>query len=302
MAQIALTQQPPKPPDADFAFYIDYKKGEGSASRVFSAMNNFIVACETIDRELVSCVDSHIETVMLLEDIEAASLKVWLRSLLNAADDDALKNLDWRPLVGKYLVDAKYLVLRYIDDPNMPKDIGSLRNEIQRLAAGTDVRHLPSYTPVNPSALIQAIENFQRVKDDLVEGDIASIIADHDHHDMNLSIQWDVESIRQLSVRETTATPSSMILVVKKPDYLSESQWDFRHGRLSLSAKIEDTRWLAAFQTRQVDVRPGDALRCRVRIEVSYGFDNEVVAEKYFIEAVTEVIQNAYFNQGSLDV
>ena len=302
MAQVTLTSQPPKPPLADFAFYIDYKKGEGSASRVFSAMNSFIVACEAIDRELVSCVDSHIETVMLLEDIEAASLKVWLRNFLTATDDQALKGLDWKPQVGKYLVRAKYLILRHLDNPDKPTDIGSLRNDIQQLASETDVRHLPSYAPVNPTALIATMENFQQVKNALADGDVASMITDDDRHDMNLTIQWDIESIRQLSIRETSTTLSRMVLVVKKPDYLSESQWDFRHGKMALSAKVEDAKWLDAFQTRQVEIRPGDALRCRVRIEVSYGFDNEVVSERYVVEEVNEVIQNAYYTQSSLNV
>lgn len=302
MGQVILTSQPPKPPLADLAFYIDYKKGQGSPSRVFAAMNNFIVACEAIDRELLSCVDSHIETVMLLEDIEAASLKVWLRNLLNATDDQALKDLDWKPLVGKYLVEAKYVILRYIDQPDKPSGVGSLRNDIQKLAQETDVRHLPSYEPVSPSALIDTIENFQKVKDDLGDGDIASVITDEDRHDMNLTIRWDIESIRQLSVRETSITTSHKIIVVKKPDYLGESQWDFRHGTTSMSARIEDNKWLGEFQTRQTDVKPGDALRCRVRIEISYGFDNEVVAEKYFIEEVNEVIPNVYYVQESLGV
>ena len=208
MGQVILTSQPPKPPLADFAFYIDYKKGQGSPSRVFSAMNNFIVACEAIDRELVSCVDSRIETVMLLEDIEAASLKVWLRNLLNATDDQALKDLDWKPQVGKYLVKAKYVILRYMDQPDQPSGVGSLRNDIQKLAQETDVRHLPSYEPANSSALIDTIENFQKVKDDLGDGDIASVITEDDRHDMNLTIRWDIESIRQLSVMETSITTS----------------------------------------------------------------------------------------------
>ena len=301
MAQITLTDKAPKPPDADFAFYIDYKNGQGSPSRVFSAMNHFIVACENIDRELVSCVDSHIETVMLLEDIEAASLKVWLRNLLDVTDDEALKGLDWRALVGQYLLKAKYLILRHMDSSEKPSHLGSLRDEIRRLATETDVRHLPSYAPVNPLALIDTVENFQKVKNDLSDGDVASMITDSDRHDMDLTVQWDLASIRELSIRETTRTYSPMILVVKKPDYLSESQWDFRHGKSAISAKIEDSRWLDAFQARRVDVRPGDALRCRVRFEVGYGYDNEVVQERYFIEQVTEVIQNAFHDQVPLD-
>ena len=78
MAEVTLTTRRPEEPVADFAFYIDFKKGEGSASRVFSATHEFIKACERLDRELVTSIDASIETVMVLEDIEARSLMRWL--------------------------------------------------------------------------------------------------------------------------------------------------------------------------------------------------------------------------------
>ena len=60
--------------------------------------------------------------------------------------------------------------------------------------------------------------------------------------------------------------------------------WDLRHGKSSISAKIEHEEWLRSFQNRSVDVRPGDALKCAVRIEMMYGHDNELINEKYYIE------------------
>lgn len=295
MAEITLTTQKPEPPEADFAFYIDFKRGEGSASRVFLATHDFIRACESLDRELLSSIDSNIETVMVLEDIEAGSLKTWLRNSLRASDDKALKDLDWRPQVGKYLVRAKYVILRWIDDEDAPTDLLALCSNLQQLAAETDVRHLPDYAPVSPDVLIGAFEDFQKVKDDLVEGDAAAIITGDDRHDMNLKIRWDIDAIEELAIRETeVASAASMVFIVKKPDYLGESRWDLRHGKSSVSAKIEDVKWLAKFQGRNLDVRPGDALRCKARIEMAYGFDNELIAERYLIEEVLAIVENAY--------
>lgn len=294
-AEITITTRRPSPPKADFAFYIDFKRGVGPASRVFAATHDFIKACERLDRELVTSIDASIETVMVLEDIEAGSLKTWLRNVLSAADDQALKALDWRPQVGRYLVRAKYAVLRWVDDNEAPRDLPSLGRELQRLASETDVRHLPDYTPVGPAVLINALQDFQKVKDHLVDGDEASVITEEDRYDMNLTIHWDVEDIEALAVRETQSVHvPSMVLIVKKPDYLGTSKWDLRHGRRSVSAKIEDEPWLSDFQGRTVDVRPGDALRCQVRIEMLYGHDNELIAERYYVEKVHQVLENQY--------
>ena len=68
-ADITISTRRPEPPQADFAFYIDFKKGTGPASRVFSATHEFIKTCERLDKELVSSIDANIETVMVLEDI-----------------------------------------------------------------------------------------------------------------------------------------------------------------------------------------------------------------------------------------
>jgi hypothetical protein len=295
MAEVTLTTRKPEPPKADFAFCIDFKRGEGPASRVFAATHDFIRACERLDRQLLASIDSNIETVMVLEDIEAGSLKTWLRNVLHATDDQALKEVDWRPQVGKYLLRAKYLILRWVDDDLAPSDLPALGRDLQRLASESDVRHLPDYSPVRPDALIGAMTDFQRVKAHLVYGDKASVISEDDTHNMNLTIRWDVEDIEALAIRETQvmAVPS-MVFIVRKPDYLGTSKWDLRHGKKPISAKIEDEKWLLNFQSRDVDVRPGDALRCQTRIEMAYGHDNELISEHYYIEKVQSVVENQY--------
>ena len=279
---------------ADFAFYVDFLKGEGPASRVFAATHDFIRACEQVDRTLLTSIDSSIETVMVLEDIEAASLKTWLRTVLSATDDQALKSLDWKPAVGKYLVRAKYMILRWIEDDKTPRDLLSLRNEIQQLAIESDVRHLPDYPPVNSRSLISAVTDLQEVKNHLVEGDKASVeVPGEGEVEFNLSMRIPLESLEALAVGNTeTHTVNSMYLIVKKPDYLGESMWDFRHGNRSISAKIEDKDWLGSFQSRRVDVRPGDALDCAVRVITMYDHDNELLIEKHFVERVRRVLED----------
>ena len=299
---VTLTTRKPKPPQADFAFYVDFNKEKGPASRVFAATHQFIKACERLDRELVTSIDINIETVMVLEDIEAASLKTWLRSELQAADDQAIRDLDWKPLVSKYLVRAKYLILRWIDEDEAPKDLLSLGREIQNLAAETDVRHIPDYTPPQPGTLINEIKDFEEVKDHLVEGDEASmLLSDEESANFNLSIRLDIEDIEALAVREVlTHSVQSMVMIVKKPDYLGASMWELRHGKQALLARMEDEEWLRKFQSRDIDVRPGDALNCAVRIDMYYGHDNELVSQKFYVSKVHAVLENQYKSQISL--
>ncbi|WP_419253539.1 hypothetical protein ACN2C6_18285 [Caulobacter sp. ErkDOM-YI] len=295
-ANVTLSSKRPAPPKADFAFEIDFKRGEGSASRVFAATHDFIKACERIDKELLTSISSGIETVMVLEDIQVGSIKTWLRNALVATDDQALKDLDWKPLVGKYLVRAKYAIIRWVDDDTVPKSLPDLARELQGIAAETDVRHLPDYRAPGPKALIEAVRDFQGVKDHLLPTDRAIYITgEGDRVEMNLSMRWDIEDIEAMAVKQTLEFPvATMILAVKKPDYLGDSKWELRHGKRTVSARIEDVEWLKRFQARQEDVRPGDALKCDVRIEHLYGHDNELLTERYTILKVYEVLVDSY--------
>lgn len=293
MATLTLTDKLPEPPRADFGFEIDFQRGVGPASRVFTATHDFIKACEALDDELVKSIDSSIETVLVLEDIQSGSIKTWLRNALSATEDDALKTLDWKPLVGKYLVRAKYAVIRWIDDDSAPRSLPDLRRELQRIAAETDVRHLPDYTAPSPAALVTAVRDFQAVKDRLLPGDRATLLTKEGDLEFNLSVSLPIEDIEALAVARTIENPpAEMILPVKRPDYLGESKWELRHGKRNIGAKIDDQPWLRRFQNRQVDVRPGDALRCTVRVELLYGFDNELLTERYTVLDVLEVLVN----------
>jgi hypothetical protein len=303
-AEVTLSSARPEPPPADFAFEIDFKRGEGSPSRVFLAINDFILGCQRLDAQLAHTIDNNIETVLVLEDIEAGSIKVWLRNSLRAVDDDALKTLDWKRAVGRYLVSAKYVVLRWLDDASLiPKSLPDLGREIQAIAAETDVKHFPDYQPPSPKALLEAARDFQAVKNQLVPGDRAIYIPREGVPlEINLSVRMNIEDIEALAVKETVSFPiAPMILAVKKPDYLGESKWELRHGSRAISAKIEDVAWLRRFQRREVDVRPGDALRCEVRIEHQYGHDNELLTEGYTIVRVLEVLENRYQQTSFLD-
>ena len=298
-----MTNQLSNPSDIRFAFHVDFEKGVSPASRVFCATYEFIEACERLDRGLVSSIDAGIETSILLEDIEPGSIKTWLRVVLTSIDDQALKSLDWKPLVGKFLVRAKHRILKWTnEDGEKPRKLQDLGDDIRKLAAETDVRHIPDYPRAKPGVLMDAIGDFEAVKDHLSPGDKASLITPFDGEvEMNLKSSLSAEDIEALAVQEKkTHSISSVPLTVKKPDYLASSMWEFHLDGRTVSVKIEDGEWLRKFQNRRIEVLPGDALRCRIRLELFYGYDNELIGEKRYVEKVHAVEKGQHPRQSSL--
>jgi hypothetical protein len=285
---------PAAPPTADFALLIDFRKGQGHPQRIFQAADAMIRALQRLDRVLCTSVDSNLEPELLLEDVEAGSLRIWLRNALTVTDDEALKTLDWRPAIGKYLVRAKYVYIEWANekDPTKGSLIG-LAKEIARIASETDVRHLPAYSPPSVAELASVSSSINAAKAFLTEGDSISFEpTGAEPIAFDLTVSRSPEELIDLSIKEKVLFPAApMRLIVRKPDYLGNSKWEFRHGKRFIPMKIEDEVWLQKFQARQVDVRPGDSLHCNVVIENSYGYDNELIREAYTVVKVLGVIE-----------
>ena len=141
--------------------------------------------------------------------------------------------------------------------------------------------------------MIQALQDYQAVKQRLLPGDRAYYRSINGDHEVDRELHFDSEQIERLAVRETiTQPPATMLLLVKRPDYLGKARWDLRHGKRPLQAMIADEEWLGRFQGRQIDVRPGDALKCRVEVEMLYGFDNELISERFVVVEVLDVLRD----------
>ncbi len=278
---------------SEFCIAIDFEKGSENPSRVFRAMFELIEAFQRLDVDLVKSIDSKIEPIALLEDIETGSIKAWLGHILRNIDDQALKELDWKPLIGQYLVKSKYAIINFLENKTEITDrqqIEALEKDLLRLAEETEVRTFPAYSPIARPKLLSGISDITKALSHLSEEDKATFQTPEGTTGFNLQFNFAPDSIEKLLTDETITNTSEMILKVKKPDYLGESRWEFRHGATPISAKVADNEWLHKFQNRQVDIRPGDSIRAKVEITVKYGYDKEVVSSSHIIVEVVEIL------------
>lgn len=280
-------------PECDIVLKIDFKEGEGSAARPFEIAASLIKALEEIDQTLVRSVDSRIETALIVEDLQKSSIKVFLRNFLKHADDDALKSLDWKPLVGQFLVKAKYAAIRWLDE-DQPK-LRDLTEEVARLAQdASEVSHFPLPSPPNPTRLASALDKWQRVKKEFKQGESLTITLERSEYSVALDRDWmPSERVEDLAGERELVSDAPTILVVRKPDMLGGTAWQFRLGKKNHTMPIEDEDWLAEYHSRKVAIMPGDALQVIVRTESKFTEKGELMETKQWIIKVVKLIPQA---------
>jgi hypothetical protein len=240
-------------------------------------------AVEASYRALAGSVAVQFETVAVLEEIAKRSLSLWLRLQTRGATADAEE-----ASLLKFLARGTLAIIAWMDgSPTL--QLADLQQAIRVLAWGTSIT--TAAHPVLPSSseLVEAIAAWQRAKSALAGGDSVRIITNNGSADLDLT-KTIADPRTLLLARKLVNHSADMIFVVEVPDYQVTRQWQLKHGGTRTVAYCEPGTLLDKFYRRELDIRPGDALRCKVDFETSYGPDHEVLAERYRIIEVTEVL------------
>lgn len=281
------------PPASPIEIKIDYLESNGSASRVFDIASELIRAFEDLDRVLITSIDSKISTQMILEDLEKSSVRIILSNLLKKINDDALKDLDWKKQVGVYLVKAKYAAIEFLDkDLKENPKIEDLTDTVRGLAQETDVRHMPDYPKINPYRIAQSMDRIQKVKEKFKEGEGLTITLGEEEYSVNLKSTWlPSEHMEEVETEAELSNEINMILIIRKPDLLGHTKWQFRHGKKAFSAPIEDEVWIKEFHNGQHPITPGQALRVIVRYDYQYDKKGDLTESKETIIKVIGLVE-----------
>lgn len=286
--------QLPADKQPDFLLTINFPAGVKNPQRIFSTASECISALQACDHMLLKSFPTSIQPIFVLEQVETGSLKMWLRQLLEVADDEALKNLDWKPAVGKYLVKGKYFLLKKLEGKkSLPSkaELREISDGLHELAKETDALRLPAYSRVTEVDIAEHAKIISDSLSSLEPGESISLDGDDGTAVIDAEFSVTNEDINNLLVDQTLENTSELILMVRKPDFLGETKWDFRFNRRNLSVSIVDKDWLSSFQSGDIDIRPGDALRVRMKEKVSYDLNGEVVSEEREVIKVVSVIR-----------
>ena len=250
-----------------------------------SSVRRLQEAVETSYKALAGSVKIQLEAAAVLEEVSKHSFSLWLR-VRRAGDGALLESLDASLL--KFLARGTLAIIAWMDgSPTL--QLADLLQAIRVLAWGTSVT--TNAQPVLPSSseLVDAVAAWQRAKAGVNVGDTVRIVTNNGSAQLDLSKRI-ADPRTLLLARKLVNHSADMIFVVEMPDYQASGQWQLKHGGTRTTAIAEPGTLLDKFYKRELDIRPGDALRCKVDLETSYGPDHEVLAERYRIVEILEVL------------
>ena len=268
--------------DSDLVIEVVASTGSRRAPEIAQA-HRVQEAVEASYRALAGSAPVQIETIAVLEEVARRSTSLWLR-VRTTADDEASQL--------KFLARGTLAIIAWMDGSSSHQ-LADLQQAIRVLAWGTSVT--TSAHPVLPSSgdLVNAVAAWQGAKEGLPSGSSVRISTNNGSADLDLTKSV-AEPRALLQARKIVNHSADMIFVVEMPDYQGAGQWQLKHGGTRTLAYSEPGTLLDKFYRRELDIRPGDALRCRVDFETSYGPDHEVLSERYRIVEVLEVLPAAH--------
>ena len=273
---------------------IEFERGTGDPTRIFHSMARLIESMQSIDSHLGACIGIGVRTSLVLEDVEASSLKAKLKTTIEAIPDEPLKSGDIKKLIGHYLLLSKHKILDWCNDRteiSTREEVKQLESDLHQLAENTNIKQIPAYTQINTANLLSDIAEIKNALNYLGARDHATLKSKEglSHYNNKLLVSENI--VQEIVTRETLKSTGERIVKVKKPDYLGQSRWVFKYSGHMIEAKISDSDWLLKFQSKEVHLQPGDSLKVLLREEVSYGYDSEIVHTEYEVVKVLAVIR-----------
>lgn len=163
--------------DDAFEITIDFKPGEGDPARVFKAMSGLIDALSNLDSHLAGAFDISLDASLILDEVEAGSIKGKFRDVIAGIPDEALKDGDWKKVLGHFLLRSKYALLKWLDEtPKITsrEDVRVLEGELLLAAQETDLKRIPAYAPPRAEVLLSDAHAIRESLDVLSESDTAT--------------------------------------------------------------------------------------------------------------------------------
>jgi hypothetical protein len=270
--------------EGEIGLKIDYTPGQTPAVELLSGAMRLVEALDRLDRALLSSVDTSLEPVSVLNDVQRSSLKLLLARALRSVPDDALRNMEWKKWIGDLLIKGKYRLLGSLD-----ADTPTIAQELQALSA--DYENAPGVlVPYRAPKLQDVIEALDRVQDVCAviscPVTVQTELGDVELKAFSIPMQQPGSGVIESSI----TNQGEEIFKVKSPDMLGEAQWTVLRNNRNTRVNMLHRGFVEKYHRREFAILPGDALRCRFEETVNYDAAGQEISRDISIVEVKSII------------
>lgn len=257
--------------EGEVSLIIHYEPGKSEALHVLKSTMRLIEGLDALDHALLSSIDTSLEPVSILNDVQHSSLKVLLARALKKVPDDALGQLDWKPWLGGILVKGKHMLLSHLESE--PKVIQEQLNELKQ-----DYLNAPNstagYLPPSVEDTTKALNKIKAARAELpsskvtFETELGAIDLPY------IEAEFVVEAVTPQDVYSSSGRG---LFKVKSPDMLGNAQWKVVFNGKAEFVKITHEAWLNEYHSRRIAIAPHDSLDADYEHEIIYDENQNVI-------------------------
>ncbi|MDD3938040.1 MAG: hypothetical protein PHG28_17230, partial [Rhodoferax sp.] len=239
--------------EGEIALVIAYQSGKSEALTVLAGAMRLIEALDELDHCLLSSIDSALEPVSILNDVQHSSLKVLLARALRKIPDEHIASLDYKKWLGALLVKGKHRLLQSInaDAPEVRRVLVELEADYKAAPGG-----LVGYTTPTVADVRDALDGVAAARATL-PGQRVTIQTELGDIDL---AETPLAAPPAAGVAQQTITNSGVeFFKVKAPDMLGAAQWTVLRNNRTTRVDMLHQSWLDAYHAREHSLLPGDS-------------------------------------------
>ena len=274
---------------------LEFDSKTENPSRLFQSFADIIDSVSNLDRILAQSVDTKVTSRIFLDDIEKGSLIAKLWDELIISEDGKIDSIESPISVQEYVEETRALTLDFVTNKESSiRNLEKLTEQISNVAKEKELDKTFNYAEPNLLDLAKSINLIVDSTKNLTDKESFSVKSpNREVKEINSSSQKiDLEAVENTLTDQEITNESTIFYKIKRPDFLGDSQWEFKHGSKAIKIKILHDEWLEKFHNGSKVVLPGDSLKVKIKQTNKYNKNGYLISEKIEIIQVLDIIRN----------
>lgn len=280
---------------SEYEIRLDFERETENPSRLFRAFAEMIEGVNDLNFFIAQTVNTSIKSKIVLDDIEKGSLIGRLFNELIIGEEGQFDDSPEKEKIESYVEESRAETLKFISEKKSSvEDLETLKDNIEKIAKEKDLVDTFNFGEPDLLKLAKSINDINDSTKNLNDKESFEVKSENrEIKDIKSGTEKiDIDAVEEALTENEIVNESEMIYLIKKPDFLGDSAWSFKHGKKAISIKILHEEWLEEFHSGEKVVLPGDSLKVIVRQTSKYNKNGYLISDKLEIIEVNDIIHN----------